>query len=70
MTLSPAPCSLGTIASEVVEELMPLALEKNQSLKAVARAQPTILADEDKVHRALEGLVANAIRSAPHRWSD
>lgn len=65
VTLTLKPCALSTIASQVVEELEPLALDKQQTLTAVARAQPTILADEDKLHRAVEGLVANAIRSAP-----
>lgn len=65
VTLHPARCVLSAIASEVVEELMPLAVAKNQSVTVVADAQPAIFADEDKVHRAIGGLVANAVRSAP-----
>lgn len=63
--LSPQPCKLGRIATDVVEELMPLAAEKRQTMTAVTRAEPTVLADPDKLHRALEGVVACTIRATP-----
>lgn len=63
--LAPQPCELDRIAADVVEELMPLAVEKRQTMTAVARAQPTVFADPDKLHRALEGVVASTIRATP-----
>jgi two-component system sensor histidine kinase ChiS len=56
---------LRQVAAEVVNELLPLATAKRQTLTLRDGAAQRLGGDQDKLHRVLVNLVANAIRYTP-----
>ena len=62
VTLYRTPCSLGDITRDVVDELSPLAADKQQRVTVEVDEVPRIDADRDKIHQVVSNLIANAIR--------
>ncbi len=61
---------IGLLANECVEELMPQATEKQQSLRLECEElNLTVHADADKVSQILINLIVNAIKYTPHDGS-
>lgn len=70
VTLHRVACGLREIATDVVDELAPLAAGKQQDMAAepaidADTGNPKIDADVDKIHQVVFNLVANAIRYTP-----
>ncbi|MBI5747141.1 MAG: GAF domain-containing sensor histidine kinase [Nitrospirae bacterium] len=64
--LSPVELSPSEVAKEVVEQLKPLAAEKNLFIEIIAPDQaPKIWADQDKLNQIMINLLNNAIKFTP-----
>jgi signal transduction histidine kinase len=60
-----APCSLGDIVNAVVDEMRPLAAQKQQAVKVEVADIREIDADSDKIHQVVANLVQNSLRYTP-----
>ncbi len=66
MRLSPVELSPSEVAMEVVDQLKPLAAEKNLVIEIIAPDQaPKIWADQDKLNQIMINLLNNAIKFTP-----
>ncbi len=66
MKLELTELSLGSVVSEVIEALSPLAAEKDIELESfMPDSELVIEADRDKIVRVLTNLVSNAIKTVP-----
>ena len=66
LVLTRGEVNLESLASEVIDELRPLALEKHQELELKhPSTDARIMADGDKMHQILTNLLDNAIKYTP-----
>ena len=59
------PVSVGEIIDTAVRNSMPLATRQRVTLQTVLEANPMIVADRDRLSRAIENLVDNAVQHSP-----
>ena len=60
-----APCDLGALTLDAVEEARPLAESKGLSIQAEVDGAPTVATDERRVRQVVGNLVSNAIKYTP-----
>jgi two-component system, sensor histidine kinase and response regulator len=67
-TLNFAPVALAALAQEVIEELLPLALDKGLSIELIHAPASTAIVDGDRMElrRVLTNLIGNAIKFTDH----
>ncbi len=61
------PVSVGEVVDATLRNANVLAMRQRVELKKIIRANPTIIADRDRLSRALENLVDNSIQHSPEQ---
>jgi signal transduction histidine kinase len=67
--LEPIPLDLAALASECVEALRPVAVEKGVSIELVTDGAPQVVGDPRRLAQVVDNLVSNAVKFTPEGGS-